>query len=63
MTAPMACQLIGRWRIVAANLWDRSYLDLVEPAVLVIDEDGHGEIAFGALNANSLGPLFPGFRH
>ncbi len=52
MTAPMACQLIGRWRIVEANLWDRGYLDLDGPAVLVIREDGHGEIAFGALNAS-----------
>ena len=28
MTAPMACRLIGRWRIVEADLWDRGYLDL-----------------------------------
>ncbi len=34
------------------NLWDRGYLDLDGPAVLVIREDGHGEIAFGALNAS-----------
>lgn len=51
MTAPMNCQLIGRWRIVEADLWDRGYLDLVEPAMLVINEDGHGEIAFGAMQA------------
>lgn len=51
MTAPMNCRLVGRWRIVEADLWDRSYLDLVEPAMLVIDDDGHGEIAFGAMQA------------
>ena len=51
MTAPMGCRLIGRWRIVEADLWDREYLDLVEPAVLIIGDDGHGEIAFGALQA------------
>ena len=28
MTAPMGCRLIGRWRIVAADLWERDYLDL-----------------------------------
>lgn len=51
MTAPMDCQLIGRWRIVEADLWDRDHLDLVDPAMLVIQDDGHGEIGFGALQA------------
>ena len=52
MTAPMACRPIGRWRIVEASPWDRGHLDLGEPAVLVIHEDGHGEIALGALNTS-----------
>ena len=52
MTAPMGCQLIGRWRIVEADLWDRDYLDLVEPAMMAIHGDGHGEIAFGAMQAS-----------
>ncbi len=51
MTAPMNCRIIGRWRIVAADLWDRDHLDLVEPAALTIQADGHGEIAFGAMQA------------
>lgn len=51
MTAPMDCQLIGRWRIVEADIWERDYLDLVEPATMVIEADGHGEIAFGAMQA------------
>jgi len=28
MKAPADCRLIGRWRIVKADLWDRDYLDL-----------------------------------
>ena len=52
MTAPMNCRLIGRWRIVEADLWDRGFLDLVEPATLIIQDDGHGEIAFGAMQAS-----------
>ena len=51
MTAPMNCQLIGRWQIVEADLWDRDYLDLIEPATMTILADGHGEIAFGAMQA------------
>src|SRR3546814_2866704 len=51
MTAAMNFQLIGRCRIVEADLWDRHYLDLVEPAMLVIKDDGHGKIAFGAMQA------------
>ena len=44
--------LNGRWRIVSADLWESDYLDLVEPAALVIGIDGQGEIAFGALQAS-----------
>ena len=51
MTAPMNCRLIGRWRIVEADLWDRDHLDLVGPAKMIIRADGHGEIAFGAVQA------------
>ena len=48
--APANCRLIGRWRIVEADLWDRSHLDLCGPATLTITAQG-GEIAFGALQA------------
>lgn len=45
------CRLRGRWRIVEVDLWERSHLDLVQPAQMTINADGHGEIAFGALQA------------
>jgi hypothetical protein len=45
---PANCRLIGRWRIVEADLWDRAHLDLCGPARLTITAQG-GEIAFGAL--------------
>ena len=51
MSAPADCQLIGRWRITQADLWDTDHLDLCGPAKIIIDEDGHGEITFGALQA------------
>lgn len=51
MTAPMDCQLVGSWRINEADIWDQDHLDLCGPATLVIQDDGHGEIAFGALQA------------
>jgi hypothetical protein len=49
VTVPMDCQLIGRWRIVEADLWDRAHLDLVEPAMMTIGCHGRGEITFGAM--------------
>jgi hypothetical protein len=52
VTAPIDCRLVGRWRIVEADLWDRDYLDLVAPATMTIGADGHGEIAYGAMQAN-----------
>jgi len=53
MTGPVACELIGRWRILEADLWDSDYLDLVEPAYLQIGNDGWAEFAFGAVNATA----------
>ena len=50
--ARTAHKLCGRWRIVEADLWDRSYLDLCGSAMLNIGTDGTGEIAFGALTAS-----------
>ncbi len=52
MTGPAECQVIGRWRIIEADLWDRDYLDLVEPAFISFGPDGHGGFAFGAVNAD-----------
>ncbi|MDX1103946.1 hypothetical protein GOL81_32880, partial [Sinorhizobium medicae] len=51
MSVASNCRLIGSWRIVEADLWDRDYLDLVEPAKITIGANGHGEIAFGAMQA------------
>ena len=34
MKAPANCRLIGRWRIVEADLWDRAHLDLLRPGGL-----------------------------
>ncbi|WP_366658548.1 hypothetical protein [Fodinicurvata sp. EGI_FJ10296] len=51
MTAPIDCQIIGRWRIVGADLWERDYLDLVGPATFIVATNGRGEITFGALQA------------
>src|ERR1700733_8629417 len=48
LKAPANCRLIGRWRIVESDLWDRAHLDLSGPATLTITAQG-GEIAFGAL--------------
>ena len=51
MTVIAGHPVLGRWRIVEADLWDRDYLDLVEPASMTIGSDGRGEIAFGAMQA------------
>ena len=48
--SPAAHALIGTWRITEADLWDRDYLDLVEPASISFGKDGRGEFAFGAVH-------------
>ena len=52
MTGTVASELIGKWRIVEADLWDKDFLDLVEPAHITFDDDGRGEFAFGAMNGD-----------
>ena len=51
MNATTGCELLGRWRIVEADLWDHEYLDLVEPAYISFAKNGRGEFAFGVVNA------------
>jgi hypothetical protein len=52
MSGPADCRLIGRWRIVEADLWGRAYLDLAGPAYLRIGDAGWAEFAFGAFEAS-----------
>jgi hypothetical protein len=51
VSAPADCKLLGRWRIVEADIWDRDYLDLCGPAAITISAEGRSEIAFGAMEA------------
>ncbi len=44
-------KLLGRWRIVAADQWDRDHLDLVAPAAITFAENGSGTLVFGACEA------------
>ena len=50
MSGGMTSAVIGKWRIIESDLWDRDYLDLVEPAQITFDTKGHGEFAFGCVN-------------
>ena len=52
MSAPAECQLVGRWRIVEANIGGLDYLDRCGPATVAIGADNRGEIAFGAMQAD-----------
>ena len=51
MTAPADCLLIGKWRIMEAELVFIDDLELVEPAYVVFQKNGQGQIAFGAMQA------------
>ena len=53
MSDPVECQLIGRWRIGEAELWEPAYLDLAGLAYLEIADNGWAEFAFGAIEATA----------
>jgi hypothetical protein len=47
--------VVGKWRIIESDMWDKDYLDLVEPAKAIFaDPDtcnrGHSEITFGVVD-------------
>jgi len=44
--------LSGHWRIVWMALWDREYIDLLEPGYIRIDNDGGGEFQFGVVTGS-----------
>ena len=52
MSVPANCKLVGGWRIVKADIWDRAYLNLSGPVTITIT-DCRGEIALGALEAKN----------
>jgi hypothetical protein len=41
--------LIGKWRIVEADLWDKAYLDMLEAAFIEFKHSGRGEVRFGCV--------------
>jgi len=45
-------RLIGRWRIVEMDLWDRDALDLVQPAYIEFDDCGRGRFGFIAVEGD-----------
>jgi hypothetical protein len=48
MTRPRK-RLVGKWRIVEMELWDRDYLDMVGPAYIHFNANGLGEFKFGCV--------------
>jgi len=49
MSRRAASPLIGKWRITEMGLWDKEYLDMVEPAYIEFKADGLGEFKFGCV--------------
>ena len=41
----------GKWRIVAMAMWDRDFLDMIEPAHILFDGQDSGALAFGCITA------------
>lgn len=50
MTKP--APLSGKWRIVAMALWDKDFLDMMEPAYIAFDDKAGGEFAFGCVTGS-----------
>lgn len=44
--------LVGHWRIVQSDRWERDELDAIAPAIMIIRHDGLGGIAFCMMHAD-----------
>lgn len=44
--------LTDKWRVVEMELWDASYLDMMEPAYILFDDKAGGEFAFGCITGH-----------
>ena len=44
--------LLGPWRIVETELWDVDDLDLMDPAHLTLEPQGHGRLGLLAIEGN-----------
>ena len=47
-----AAPLKGRWRIVETKLWDKEFLDMMEPAYIAFDGKAGGDFAFGCVTGS-----------
>src|SRR5437870_2326965 len=42
--------VIGKFRLVEMEQWDQEFIDLVEPGFIAFENNGRGEMRFGAVN-------------
>ena len=47
-----AVPLSGKWRIAEMALWDKDFLDMMEPAYIAFDSKAGGEFAFGCVTGS-----------
>jgi len=49
MRRPRTRSLIGKWRITEMELWDKDYLNMIEPAYIHFKANGLGQFKFGCV--------------
>jgi hypothetical protein len=52
MKRPTKRALTGKWRISKMALWDKDYLDMMEPAYIAFDGKLGGDFAFGCVTGD-----------
>ena len=46
------CLLATRWRTIEMALWDKEFIDMMEPAYIAFDSKLGGEFAFGCITGS-----------
>src|SRR6266498_1334632 len=42
--------VVGRWRLIERDQWDRDFIDLIEPGFISFAKGGRGDMHFGAVS-------------
>jgi hypothetical protein len=59
VTRKVSKPLSGKWRIVEMEVWDKNFLDMLEPAYIALDGKGSGKFLFGCV-AHSFADMIRG---
>jgi len=51
--------IYSRWQIESMGIWEKEFIDLIEPGYILLDSNGTGSMVWGAINSTIHGGFCP----